>query len=225
MFVAGNDEKLVIPQFLTRYGLQSYFVKQREGLVELTALDSWVLNLTQSVAYSEADREEIQRHITEQYISDYTATWRAGMDNLNVRDYEAMSALTDALEQIISGDQPFQRALTALRDNTHALTLSGKLDDKAREAAINEMDYRLLSRLGHEFAPENSALEEQKDKASTLQAVYQQLTELHRYLLAIQNSPVPGKSALKAVQLRLDQNSSDPIFATRQMAKNPACAS
>lgn len=30
---------------------------------------------------------------------------------------------------------------------------------------------------------------------------------------------MPGKSALKAVQLRLDQNSSDPIFATRQMAK------
>lgn len=40
-----------------------------------------------------------------------------------------------------------------------------------------------------------------------------------QYLLAIQNAPVPGKSALKAVQLRLDQNSSDPIFATRQMAK------
>lgn len=49
--------------------------------------------------------------------------------------------------------------------------------------------------------------------------MYQQLTELHRYLLAIQNATVPGKSALKAVQLRLDQNSSDPIFATRQMAK------
>lgn len=40
-------------------------------------------------------------------------------------------------------------------------------------------------------------------------------------------SPLPGyyldhlawKSALKAVQLRLDQNSSDPIFTTRQMAK------
>ncbi|MGG5838258.1 type VI secretion system membrane subunit TssM [Huaxiibacter chinensis] len=219
VFTAGDDNKLVIPQFLTRYGLQSYFARQRDSLVELTALDSWVLNLTQSVAYSEADREEIQRHITEQYISDYTATWRAGMDNLNVRDYEALPELTDALEQIISGDQPFQRALMALRDNTRALALSGKLDDKAREEAINELDYRLLARLGREFAPENSVLEEQKEKASTLQAVYQQLTELHRYLLAIQNSPVPGKSALKAVQLRLDQNSSDPIFATRQMAK------
>ena len=219
VFISGDDDKLVIPQFLTRYGLQSYFVKQRNSLVELTALDSWVLNLTQSVAYSDADRDEIQRHITEQYISDYTATWRAGMDNLNVRDYEALPELTDALEQIISGDQPFQRALTALRDNTHALTLSGKLEDKEREIATNELDYRLLSRLGRDFAPENSVLEEQKDKTSTLQAVYQQLTELHRYLLAVQNSPVPGKSALKAVQLRLDQNSSDPIFATRQMAK------
>ncbi|POP40628.1 type VI secretion system membrane subunit TssM [Superficieibacter electus] len=219
VFVAGDDDKLVIPQFLTRYGLQSYFVRQRDSLVELTALDSWVLNLTQSVKYSNADREEIQRHITEQYIGDYIATWRAGMDNLNVRDYEALPELTDALEQIISGDQPFQRALTALRDNTHALALSAKLNDKEREVAMAELDYRLLSRLGHEFSPENSALEEQKDKASTLQAVYQQLTELHRYLLAIQNAPVPGKSALKAVQLRLDQNSSDPIFATRQMAK------
>lgn len=219
VFIAGNDDKLVIPQFLTRYGLQNYFVRQRDSLVELTALDSWVLNLTQNVAYSEADREEIQRHITEQYISDYTATWRAGMDNLNVRDYETLAELTDALEQIISGDQPFQRALSALRDNTHALTLPGKLDDKERETAMADLDYRLLSRLGHEFAPENSTLEEQKDKTNTLQAVYQQLTELHRYLLAIQIAPVPGKSALKAVQLRLDQNNTDPIFATRQMAK------
>ena len=219
IFVAADDSKLTIPQFLTRYGLQGYFIKQRDELVELTAMDSWVLNLTRNVTYSAADRDEIQRHITGQYISDYTATWRAGMDNLNIREYEALSDLTGALEQIISGDQPFQRGLTVLRDNTQPATLSSKLDDKAREDAMTALDYQLLTRLGREFAPENSALIEHKDKASLLQAVYQQLTELHRYLLAIQNSPVPGKSALKAVQLRLDQNSSDPIFATRQMAK------
>lgn len=141
------------------------------------------------------------------------------MDNLNVRDYESIAQLTAALEQIISGDQPLQRALTALRDNTQPTVLSEKLSDKERAEALGEPDYRLLTRLGHEFAPENSTLAVQNNKENTLQAVYQQLTELHRYLLAIQNAPVPGKSALKAVQLRLDQNSSDPIFATRQMAK------
>lgn len=219
VFIAGDDNKLIVPQFLTRYGLQNYFVKQRDELIKLTAMDSWVLNLTQSVKYSEADRAEIQRQLTEQYLSDYTATWRAGMDNLNVRNYESIAQLIGALEQIISGDQPLQRALTALRDNSQPAILSEKLDDKALREAMAEPDYQLLTRLGHEFAPENSTLAVHKDKESILQAVYQQLTELHRYLLAIQNAPVPGKSALKAVQLRLDQNSSDPIFATRQMAK------
>ncbi len=55
---------------------------------------------------------------------------------------------------------------------------------------LAEPDYQLLTRLGHEFAPENSTLTVQKDKESTMQAVYLQLTELHRYLLAIQNAPV-----------------------------------
>lgn len=219
IFVAANDELLIVPQFLTRYGLQSYFVKQRDSLVDLTAMDSWVLNLSRNVTYSDADREEIQRHITEQYISDYTATWHAGMDNLSVRDYENLTDIINALEQIISGEQPFQRALTTLRDNTQMPPPPENLPEKTRESMMAESDYQLLTRLGREFAPENSVLVEQKDQTSMLQAVYQQLTELHRYLLAIQNSPVPGKSALKAVQLRLDQNSSDPIFATKQMAK------
>ncbi|STJ24962.1 putative ATP-dependent Clp proteinase Aec27 ATP-binding chain, with chaperone activity [Escherichia coli] len=141
------------------------------------------------------------------------------LDNLNIRNFESIGQLTGALEQVISGDQPLQRALTVLRDNTQPGVFSEKLSAKEREEALAEPDYQLLTRLGHEFAPENSTLAVQKDKESTMQAVYQQLTELHRYLLAIQNAPVPGKSALKAVQLRLDQNSSDPIFATRQMAK------
>jgi hypothetical protein len=102
---------------------------------------------------------------------------------------------------------------------TRPSLLSEKLDDKARYAAQAEPQWRLLNRLGHEFELEDRVLEEQKDKGSVLQAVYSQLTELHRYLLAIQNAPSPGKSALKAVQLRLDHNSTDPIFATRQMAK------
>lgn len=111
-------------------------------------------------------------------------------------------------------DQPHLR-----QPDTRPAVLSEKLDNKALQNAMGEPDYLLLTRLEHEFAPENSVLDVQKDKESTLQAIYQQLTELHRFLLAIQNAPVPGKSALKAVQLRLDQNSSDPIFATRQMAK------
>ncbi len=74
--------------------------------------------------------------MTEQYISDYTATWRAGMDNLNIRNFESIGQLTGALEQVISGDQPLQRALTVLRDNTQPGVFSEKLSAKEREEAL-----------------------------------------------------------------------------------------
>lgn len=169
--------------------------------------------------YSDADRAEIQRQLTEQYISDYTATWRARMDNLNIRNFESIGQLTGALEQVISGDQPLQRALTVLRDNTQPGVFSEKLSAKEREEATAEPDYQLLTRLGHEFAPENSTSgsteRQRKHDAGRVSAT-------HRVAPLPAGNPERActrKSALKAVQLRLDQNSSDPIFATRQMAK------
>lgn len=215
-FVLGTR----VPDLSGKFQLSITSLTRKQFLSFLPSGENF-LPLTMFVSFILRDQLAWDLHLglTEQYISDYTATWRAGMDNLNIRNFESIGQLTGALEQVISGDQPLQRALTVLRDNTQPGVFSEKLSAKEREEALAEPDYQLLTRLGHEFAPENSTLAVPKDKESTMQAVYQQLTELHRYLLAIQNAPVPGKSALKAVQLRLDQNSSDPIFATRQMAK------
>ncbi len=220
IFVANDDKLLVVPQFLTRNGLQNYFVKQNDRFVDLTVMDSWVLNLTKNVEYSEADRTEIQRQVTEQYIGDYNATWRAAMNNLSVGEFEDLPQAISAIEQVISGEQPFRRALQTLSDNTRLPAIPDTVDVKERENLIQKSDYALLTRINREFSAETSVLVEQGDKGSVLQSVYQKLTELHRYLLAIHNSPVPGKAALKAVQLRLDQNNSDPIFEVQQQAKN-----
>ncbi|WP_145557357.1 type VI secretion system membrane subunit TssM [Yersinia aldovae] len=220
VFVSSNDRLLVIPQFLTRNGLQNYFVKQNDQLVELTVMDSWVLNLSKNVEYSEADRKEIQRQVTEQYLGDYTATWRAAMNNLSVGEFEDLPQAISAIEQVISGEQPFRRALQTLSDNTRLPAIPDSIVAKERQDLMQKSDYLLLARINREFAPETAILVENGDKGSVIQSVYQKLTELHRYLLAIQNSPAPGKAALKAVQLRLDQNNSDPIFEVQQQAKN-----
>lgn len=129
-----------------------------------------VLNLFYQ-AFDKGEMADGEGRLTEQYISDYTATWRAGMDNLNIRNFESIGQLTGALEQVISGDQPLQRALTVLRDNTQPGVFSEKLSAKEREEALAEPDYQLLTRLGHEFAPENSTLAVQKDKESTMMPV------------------------------------------------------
>lgn len=220
VFVPNDDKLLTVPSFLTRKGLQNYFVKQNDQFIELTVMDSWVLNLTKNVEYSEADRKEIQRQVTEQYIGDYNATWRAAMNNLSVGEFEDLQLAINAIEQVISGEQPFRRALQTLSDNTRIPAVPDTLVGKDRDTFLAQPDYTLLLRINREFAPETSALVEHGEKGSVLQSVYQKLTELHRYLLAIQNSPAPGKAALKAVQLRLDQNNSDPIFEVQQLAKN-----
>ncbi|MFW0767438.1 type VI secretion system membrane subunit TssM [Trabulsiella odontotermitis] len=219
-FTASDETRLRIPQFLTRYGLDNYFVKQRDGLVELTAMDSWVLNLSQNVQYSEADRKEIQRQITEQYLSDYTSTWRGAMGNLEISQFDEIPQVINALEQIISGDQIFRRALQTLKDNTEPPLMPDGLPEKSRQDFLSAQNYQLLTRINREFAPENSLLSDQKEDGGMLQGVNQKITDLHRYLLAIQNSPTPGKSALKAVQMRLNENSNDPIFALQQTSKS-----
>ncbi|MTD26525.1 type VI secretion system membrane subunit TssM [Erwinia sorbitola] len=220
VFVSANDRQLTIPQLLTRNGLQRYFVNQHDRLIELTVMDSWVLNHNKNVQYSEADRQEIQRQITEQYIGDYVATWRGAMNNLSIVEFDGLPEAISGIEQVISGDQPFRRALQTLRDNTSQPVLADTLTGQEGQALLEKADYRLLSRINRDFAPETAALVENSDRTSLLQSVYQKLMELHRYLLAIQNSPAPGKAALKAVQLRLEQNNSDPIFEVQQQAKN-----
>ncbi len=234
VFVASNEKRLVIPQLLTRHGLMDYFVQQKDELTKLTEMDSWVLNIAKNNQdksseadasqnhdqYSDKDQDRILKEINELYLSEYTATWRAAMNNLEVRDFDDLPQAISAIEQVISGEQPVKRALQILSENTNPPQVNSALSSKEKEDLLKQPDYKLLNRISHDFAQETGVLSEHGDKGSTLQSVYQKLMALHRYLLAIQNSPVPGKEALKAVQLRLDKNNSDAIFEAQQMAKN-----
>lgn len=140
------------------------------------------------------------------------------MDNLNIRNFESIGQLTGALEQVISGDQPLQRALTVLRDNTQPGVFSEKLSAKERDEALAEPDYQLLTRLGHEFARKTVLWQYRKTKKarcrpcisnspSCTAICWQFRTRLYREI---------GAESRAVAAIR---SSSDPIFATRQMAK------
>ncbi len=114
------------------------------------------------------------------------------MNNLDIRDFTDIPQAIRAIEQVISGEQPISRALQILSDNTRLPVINETLPAKAQQQLRDAPDYRLRVRINREFAPETAVLVEYGDKNSTLQAVYQKLVALHRYLLAIQNAPVPG---------------------------------
>lgn len=221
VFSAENPKLLNVPQLLTRTGLINYFVHQDEQLINLTSLDSWVLNITANVHYSEADREEIRRQITTLYLNDYASTWNAAYNNIHIRNFENIPAAISALEQVISGEQVFRRAIVLLKENTEPQELTVIADSKA--PMVNEIvdkgDRQLISRISREFVAETGVLNESNGQTSALQHANQKLTDLHRYLLSIQNSPNPGRAALQAVQLRLNKQDSDPILELQQLAK------
>lgn len=140
------------------------------------------------------------------------------MDNLNIRNFESIGQLTGALEQVISGDQPLQRALTVLRDNTQPGVFSEnslpKNGRKPRQSRITSYSPASGMNSPRKTVP-GSTERQRKHDAGRVSAT-------HRVAPLPAGNPERActrKSALKAVQLRLDQNSSDPIFATRQMAK------
>ncbi len=215
VFVETNSKLLNVPKFLTHSGLMNYYIKQNDHLIELTSMDSWVLNLTQNVEYSDADRDEIKRQITEQYLSDYTSTWHGAISNISIQQFDDIPTAISALENIISGEQPFKKALQILQENTQPINPASEKD----KPEIVAQDRLLINRIHREFAKETSVLDESNNQMSAIQNATQKLSDLHRYLLAIQNAPSPGKAALKAVQLRLNQNNSDPIFEVQQLAK------
>ncbi len=140
------------------------------------------------------------------------------MDNLNIRNFESIGQLTGALEQVISGDQPLQRALTVLRDNTQPGVFSEKLSAKERDEARQS---RTTS-----YSPVSGMSSPRK----TLPWQYRK-TKKARCRPCISNSPsctaTCWQSRTRLYQeigaesraVTADQNSSDPIFATRQMAK------
>ncbi len=95
-------------QFLTRYGLQVIFVKQRDALIERRRWISRVLNLTRGVKYeSDADRGGNQRRAERERMSATTPPLAPEWTALTCA-VRSIAQLTGALEQIISGDQPLQ---------------------------------------------------------------------------------------------------------------------
>ncbi|MBN6073742.1 type VI secretion system membrane subunit TssM [Aggregatibacter actinomycetemcomitans] len=220
LFMPQEESLVYIPRFFTTEGLTNYFLKRDSQLVDLTAIDSWVLNLTKNIEYSDADRKEISSRITEQYVNDYVSTWNDAMNNLDIKHFSSISEAVSAIEKITGNSQTIRRAISAVVTNTASPTVPKELEGRDLDVALSSSNYLLKNAISRNFLNEKSILaQEDGSRENLLQRVYPQLSNLHRYLLAIQHSPDQGKAALKAVQLRMEQQSVDPILELQQIAK------
>lgn len=220
VFKAEDDTLVYIPRLFTTEGLTNYFLKRDAQLIDLTAIDSWVLNLSKHIEYSDADRKEISTRITDLYVNDYVATWNSAINNLSIKSFEDIPSAVSAIEKVTGNTQTLRRAIGAVVSNTDAPAVPKELEGKNLDEALSSSEYLLKNAISRHFVNEKSLVAQEEGSRDTLlQRVYPQLSSLHRYLLAIQNAPDQGKAALKAVQLRVEQQSLDPILELQQTAK------
>ncbi|MDU8924525.1 type VI secretion system membrane subunit TssM [Pasteurellaceae bacterium LIM206] len=220
LFKPEEENLVYVPRFFTTEGLVNYFLKRDSRLVDLTAIDSWVLNLTKDVEYSEADRKNISAKITEQYVNDYISTWNDAIDNLEIKHFDDISEAIGAIEKVTGSAQTIRRTIGTVVANTDSPSVPKGLEGKDLDTALSSAEYQLKNEISRNFLNEKSIIaQEEGSRDNMLQSIYPQLSGLHRYLLAIQNAPDRGKAALKAVQLRIEQQSTDPILELQQTAQ------
>lgn len=219
VYKVNNEKQLTIPQFLTYESLINYFLKQDESFIDLTALDSWVLGISKSTKYTHADRENIKHYIIDLYMNDYINTWHKAYDNLIIKDFDSIANAIETLESINSSEQPLKKAIMLIKNNSEALPIPDLNNKKTNKSEFTDEERTLINSIHREFSKAVSVLQDNNQQLSTIQNASQKLGDLHRYLLMIQNSPSSGKAALKAVQLHMNQNSSDPIIEIQQLAK------
>lgn len=145
--------------------------------------------------------------------------WQSALNSLDIYPFDSIADAINAIEKINGSEQTLKRALAVLVENTQEPNLPNDQKGKELDALLDNLDYKLMSQISNEFSEEKSILREGDDKNSVLQDIYKKLSNLHRYLLSIQNAPNSGKAALQAVKLRMEQNGTDPFFELQQIAK------
>ncbi|SUB62865.1 Uncharacterized protein conserved in bacteria [Plesiomonas shigelloides] len=211
VFVLRSDDAGTVPRLLTWPGFSEFFLRQDKTLMDLTAMDVWVLGQRQQVSLSAADRKEISRQVNDRYVTDYVNHWQKMLSSLDVQPLSSPEQALNVLAAVIGNDQPFQRVLSALNNNTRIRPLSEE---------ENALAQGIPSRIGRPFINSNAALSGNGEQAPVIQEVNQKLTELYHYLELIVNANDPGQSALKAVQVRLGNKYADPVFALQQYARS-----
>ena len=210
VFVLRDAHAGTVPRLFTWSSYRDFFLNQNKTLFDLTGLDAWVLGQHEQVQLSEADRSEIQRQVSDRYISDYTDHWQTLLSALDIQPFDSPEQALSVLNTITGDEQPFRHIVSLLSDNTAIRPLTGKDEAQQRDT---------LRRIARPFTRLDDTLKGHGDNASQLQELNQKLTALAQWLEQINGAGDPGAAAFKALQLRQSDPYKDPAFSLQQTAR------
>lgn len=212
-----NSSTLYIPQMLTKRGFEDYFMPQSESVSELALIDSWVLGQSKSAQFSEADKQALRDKIRNLYVADYTNTWRAALNEIDMKYFSDINDAVTVLDNLTGNIEPLQRLLRTLDDNTKMFAALPK-DDSAQKELLKSPKYKVASMIEAPFSDLNNMIKPVGDKPAYLHEVLASVEELKNYLKSIQDAPDVGMAALDATKARVKLVNADPIYTLKRIS-------
>lgn len=229
IFDANIQNKSVeIPMIFTKKGLEQYYTSQNDNVYKLALVDDWIIGQRDEVSYTSEDLEWFKTKIREHYSADYINNWRQALNALQVKKFENISDGVLVLDNVLGGNQPFQRLLASVKENTY-LFANLPEDDRTRAELEKSHVYALSSKVNRDFNKLNmltksvAATDEEHIAPIFNTEVMEHIQNVYAQLKSIQDAPNSGQLALITAKNRINLNDSDPIYAlSRVAAKLPA---
>ncbi|TKF75073.1 type VI secretion system membrane subunit TssM [Vibrio kanaloae] len=211
------NRSLYIPKMLTKEGFENYFMPRSESVSELNLIDSWVLGQSKVAQFSEADKQVLRKKIRNLYIADYISTWRAALNDINIKYFSDINDAVLVLDNLTSNLEPLQRLLRTLENNTQII-IGLDPDDDAYDELMKSAQYKVASSIESPFSELNSMLKSAGEQPAYITEVLASVEELKVYLKSIQESPDIGMAALEATKERIKLVNADPIYTLKRIS-------
>lgn len=214
-----------IDALLTAKGFHQYFEPHSKDLTDLAMIDQWTLGERNSIDYSEADKQVLAERIQAIYSSDYIDTWRRGLNQLDVVDFDNIAQAVSVLASVTSSSAPLRRLVETVRDNAvlypEPIASAGETPiakDKVGEQALDSVGREQAAGIARAFAPMTGLLVAKGDKTPYLDETMLAIGNVYDVVKSVQDSPERGKAALAFVLDRFTLKGPDPIANLQRMA-------
>lgn len=215
---------LISPLF-TDWAYKDFYDPKAQDLLQLAAIDAWVLGKQQTTNYSKEELANLSEEIRERYIADYIQTWQDALNNLEIIHFVDLRHAVDVLDALTGNEKPLQKMINLIDKNSDIYpSLSGinaeNRNENTNVATANQM---ASLQIAQHFAPLVNEVKAASDAGQPhMDTVMKKLSELKFYMQTIQKSPEPSQTALKAIMAELNLERTNPTVDLKRLANEMA---
>ncbi|VEH67776.1 Uncharacterized protein conserved in bacteria [Rodentibacter pneumotropicus] len=214
---------LISPLF-TDWAYKDFYDPKTQDLLQLAAIDAWVLGKQQTTNYSKEELANLSKEIRGHYIADYINSWQEALNNLEIVHFVDLRHAVDVLEALTGNEKPLQKMVNLIDKNSDIYPglSDANLEKTSKNTNVATENQIASLQIGDHFAPLTNEVKASSGSQPHIDDVMKKLSELKFYMQTIQKSPEPSQTALKAIMSELNLERTNPTVDLKRLADEMA---